>query len=129
MFFYISKQVTLIKLRNSLLFEKVGENMVALIPIYKYGKIQELIYDNTVSEIMVNAPNEVWIFKKEFIHTDINFDSEEEVWSFAQRIALELKIPLNEYSPMLSAILPNGYHMDIIIPPVSMKGTTIVIRK
>ncbi len=81
-------------------------------------------------DIMVNAPNQVYIEKKGILQlTDVTFRNEKHVFQIAQRIANQIGRRIDESSPMVDARLKDGSRVNIIIPPISLEGTTISIRK
>ncbi|PFJ33984.1 type II secretion system protein E [Bacillus thuringiensis] len=101
-----------------------------LLEITSLGKIHELVIDKTITEIMVNAPDEVWIEREgQLILTDIKFVNEEEVNELANKIANNVGRSVNTTNPIVDARLPDGSRVHIVLPPISMKGTTITIRK
>ena len=98
--------------------------------ILGYGPIQELINDDLVSEIMVNGPSQVWIEQEgRLIRTDIHFQDDEHVMRIINRIVAPLGRHVDEASPMVDARLPDGSRVNVIIPPLSLIGPTISIRK
>ena len=98
--------------------------------IVGYGPIQDLVLDDTVSEIMVNGARQVWIERdgKLFL-TDIVFADHEHVLRIIQRIVAPLGRRCDESSPMVDARLPDGSRVNAIIPPLSLVGPTLTIRK
>jgi pilus assembly protein CpaF len=101
-----------------------------LAEIIGYGPIQDLVLDDTISEIMVNGPRQVWIERdgKLFL-TDIVFADAEHVIRVIQRIVAPLGRRCDESSPMVDARLPDGSRVNCVIPPLSLVGPTITIRK
>lgn len=98
--------------------------------ITSLGKIHHLMEDPTISEIMVNAPNEVWIERKgKLIRTDVVFKNDKEVLQLARRIVGHIGRRIDNSNPIVDARLPDGSRVAIIIPPISMKGVVITIRK
>lgn len=98
--------------------------------ITSLGKLSPLMDDNTISEIMINAHDEIWIDrggKKEL--TNITYKNDEEIFELAQRIARNIGRLIDVSHPMVDARLPDGSRVNIIIPPAARKGTTITIRK
>jgi pilus assembly protein CpaF len=108
-----------LRLQDAVLAEIVG-----------YGPIQDLVLDDTISEIMVNGPRQVWIERdgKLFL-TDIIFANAEHVIRVIQRIVAPLGRRCDESSPMVDARLPDGSRVNSIIPPLSLVGPTLTIRK
>ncbi len=108
-----------LRLQDAVLAEIVG-----------YGPIQDLILDDTVSEIMVNGPRQVWIERDGKLYlTDIVFANAEHVIRVIQRIVAPLGRRCDESSPMVDARLPDGSRVNAIIPPLSLVGPTLTIRK
>jgi pilus assembly protein CpaF len=98
--------------------------------ILGYGPIQELINDDSVSEIMVNGTSQVWIEQSgKLVLTDIHFQDDEHVMRIINRIVAPLGRHVDEASPMVDARLPDGSRVNVIIPPLSLIGPTISIRK
>lgn len=85
--------------------------------------------DESVSEIMINGPEDVWIEQKgKVFKTEAKF-SDEGLLGAARNMAQYVGRLLNEERPRLDARLPDGSRIHIVIPPVARKGTTISIRK
>ncbi len=98
--------------------------------IVGYGPIQDLVLDDTISEIMVNGPRQVWIEREGKLHlTDIRFADADHVLRIIQRIIAPLGRRCDESSPMVDARLPDGSRVNAIIPPLSLVGPTLTIRK
>lgn len=101
-----------------------------ILEITSLGRIHDLMEDDEVSEVMVNAIDEVWIEKKgKLILTDIRFQDMEEVMSLARKIVGHIGRRIDNSSPIVDARLPDGSRVHIVIPPIAMKGVTITIRK
>jgi pilus assembly protein CpaF len=108
-----------LRLQDAVLAEIVG-----------YGPIQDLILDDTVSEIMVNGARQVWVEKEGRLYlTDVVFADSEHVVRVIQRIVAPLGRRCDESSPMVDARLPDGSRVNAIIPPLSLIGPTLTIRK
>ena len=95
-----------------------------------YGPIQPLIEDHTLTEIMVNGPNQVYVERdgKLFL-TDIKFRDDAHVLRITDRIVTPLGRRIDEASPMVDARLPDGSRVNAIIPPLSLVGPCLNIRK
>ena len=101
-----------------------------LLDITGYGRIHALMKDPTITEVMINAYDEVWIERKgRLIKTDIKYANDDEVFEFATRIATNVGRSINNSNPIVDARLPDGSRVAIIAQPISLKGTTITIRK
>jgi len=108
-----------LRLQDAVLAEIVG-----------YGPIQDLVLDDTVSEIMVNGPRQVWVEKEGRLYlTDVVFADADHVVRVIQRIVAPLGRRCDESSPMVDARLPDGSRVNAIIPPLSLIGPTLTIRK
>jgi pilus assembly protein CpaF len=108
-----------LRLQDAVLAEIVG-----------YGPIQDLVLDDTVSEIMVNGPRQVWIEREGKLYlTDIVFADGDHILRIIQRIVAPLGRRCDESSPMVDARLPDGSRVNSIIPPLSLIGPTLTIRK
>jgi pilus assembly protein CpaF len=96
-----------------------------------FGPIQPLLDDPTVQEVMVNAPREVFVERGGRIEsTDVAFDDEAHVMAVVERILRRLGRRVDEASPAVDARIPElGFRVHVIIPPLSLKGPTITIRK
>ena len=95
-----------------------------------FGPINPLIQDPTISEIMVNGPDKVYVEKKgKLILSDVTFKDNEHVMHVIEKIVAPLGRRIDESSPMVDARLPNGSRVNAIIPPLALNGPTITIRK
>lgn len=95
-----------------------------------FGPINQLIHDESVSEIMVNGPNHVYVEKKgRLVLSDVTFKDDQHVMRVIEKIVAPLGRRIDESSPMVDARLPNGSRVNVIIPPLALNGPTITIRK
>ncbi len=98
--------------------------------ILGFGPLEPLLNDDTISEIMVNGPSQVWIERKgNLIESGITFQDDEHVMRIAQRIVAPLGRRIDRKWPMVDARLPDGSRVNIIATPCALQGTTITIRK
>ncbi len=94
------------------------------------GPIDGMIRDPSVSEVMVNAPDEVYFEREGVIYlSDIRFRDTEHIQRIIERIVAPLGRRVDESSPMVDSRLSDGSRVNVIIPPVSPKSPTITIRK
>ncbi|MGC9360559.1 MAG: CpaF family protein [Anaerolineae bacterium] len=94
------------------------------------GPLEALLRDDTITEILVNGPNQVFIERNgRLLDTDITFRDTAEVMRIIDRIVSPLGRRVDESSPMVDARLPDGSRVNIIIPPLSLVGPCISIRK
>ena len=98
--------------------------------VFGYGPLETLISDDEISEIMVNGPKQIKIeIDGKLYDTNITFDNDEHVRKVINRIVSPIGRHVDEANPMVDARLPNGSRVNIIIPPVSLSGSCITIRK
>lgn len=98
--------------------------------IFGYGPITKLLNDSTVSEVMVNGPDSVYVERAGKIEKVENtFRDDLHVMHTIEKIIAPLGRRVDESSPMVDARLPDGSRVNIIIPPLAIKGPTITIRK
>ena len=109
--------------RNEL-FEQIVADVLG------YGPIEPLLNDDTVTEILVNGPDQVYIERDGILReTDLRFRSNAEVLRIIERIVSPLGRRVDEISPIVDARLPDGSRVNVIIPPLSLVGPCISIRK
>jgi pilus assembly protein CpaF len=98
--------------------------------IIGFGPIQPLLLDPTVSEVMVNGPKKIYVEQKgRLTKTEVQFHDNDHVRQIIDRIISPLGRRCDESSPMVDARLPDGSRVNAIIPPLSLTGPTITIRK
>jgi pilus assembly protein CpaF len=94
------------------------------------GVLEPLLADETITEIMVNGPNEVWIERNGTLHrVDARFTGEAELMQTIDRIVSTVNRRVDESSPMVDARLPSGERVNVIIPPLSLVGPVLSIRR
>jgi len=102
----------------------------ALDELTGYGPIQPLLEDPEISEVMVNGSKHIYIEKKgKLIKTNITFEDDNAVMKVIDRIILPLGRRVDQDSPCVDARLPDGSRVNAIVPPVSIDGPTITIRR
>jgi len=96
-----------------------------------YGPITELLEDKNVTEIMVNGPNEIYIeVDGQLIRDDsVSFINNDHIIRTIQRIVQPLGRTIDSTNPMVDSHLPDGSRINAIIPPLSVKGPVMTIRK
>lgn len=94
------------------------------------GPLEDLLSDETVTEIMVNARDQIYIEKSGKPQlSKINFSSEQQMYNVIERIVTPLGRRVDEKQPYVDARLADGSRVHVIIPPLSLRGPTITIRK
>ncbi|MFK0573723.1 CpaF family protein [Endozoicomonas sp.] len=95
-----------------------------------FGPLQPLINDPQISDIMVNGPDCVYIeCEGKITRTDVNFIDEAQLLGIAKRIAAYAGRRVDESQPLCDARLPDGSRVNIAIPPITLDGSVISIRK
>ncbi|KUO74161.1 MAG: type II secretion system protein E [Clostridia bacterium BRH_c25] len=95
-----------------------------------FGPISKYLLDEEVSEIMVNGPEQVYVEKRGCLElADTSFDDNQHVMRIIEKIVSPLGRRIDESSPMVDARLPDGSRVNAVIPPLSLNGPTITIRK
>ena len=98
--------------------------------ILGYGPIQKLVDSDEYSEIMVNGPDQIFVEHEGKLKlTDIKFRDEQHLMNTIDRIVSAVGRHVDEASPMVDARLPDGSRVNVIIPPLSLVGPVITIRK
>ena len=94
------------------------------------GPLEPLLRDPTITEIMVNSPSEVYIEREGKLYKeDIVFRDDEHILQIIEKIIAPIGRRVDESSPMVDARLPDGSRVNVIIPPLSVNGPCITIRK
>jgi pilus assembly protein CpaF len=94
------------------------------------GPLEELLSDPNISDIMVNGPNQTFIERKGKLEiAQIQFRDEEHLFQIAQRIVNKVGRRVDQTTPLADARLQDGSRVNVIIPPLSLRGTAISIRK
>lgn len=95
-----------------------------------FGPLQPLIDDDDISDIMVNGADCVYVERKgKLSRTDVSFIDESQLLGIAKRIAALAGRRVDESQPLCDARLPDGSRVNIAIPPITLDGSAISIRK
>ncbi len=98
--------------------------------IIGFGPITSLLQDSSVTEIMVNGPDQVYTeVKGKLVITNVHFKDDNHVMHVIKKIVSTIGRRIDESSPMVDARLPNGSRVNAIIPPLAIDGPSITIRK
>ena len=115
----IPDNIDIDKLKDEVLNEAVG-----------LGPLEDLIADEQVTEIMVNAYDDIYIERKgKLTRSEVTFSGDAAVMSAIERIVSPLGRRIDESSPMVDARLADGSRVNAIIPPLALKGPCLTIRK
>ncbi|MFP5329103.1 MAG: ATPase, T2SS/T4P/T4SS family [Alphaproteobacteria bacterium] len=94
------------------------------------GPLEELLADPNISDIMVNGPDQCFVERKGKLElAQIQFRDEEHLFQIAQRIVNKVGRRVDQTTPLADARLQDGSRVNVIIPPLSLRGTAISIRK
>jgi pilus assembly protein CpaF len=98
--------------------------------ILGFGPLEILLADDSITEIMVNGPKNVFIEQKGNItRANVAFENDEHVLRIIDRIVAPLGRRIDESSPLVDARLPDGSRVNAVIRPIALVGPTITIRK
>ncbi len=98
--------------------------------ILGFGPLEPLLNEPTITEVMVNGYDNIYIERFGKVEkTRITFENEDHLMRIVDRIVAPLGRRVDESSPMVDARLPNGYRVNVIIPPLSLIGPMMTIRK
>src|SRR5438067_10385245 len=94
------------------------------------GPLEPLLADETVSDIMVNGPKQVYVERRGKLElTDVNFRDDQHLLNICTKIVTPVARRIDEATPLVDARLPDGSRVNIIIPPLALDGASISIRK
>jgi pilus assembly protein CpaF len=106
------------------MLEQITDEIIGL------GPLEPLLRDDSVSEIMVNGPRQVYIERAGKLEmTNVVFQNDDHVMRIIDRIIAPIGRRVDESSPMVDARLTDGSRVNAIIPPLSLVGPVITIRK
>lgn len=104
--------------------------------MFGYGVLDPLIEDASITEIMVNGKDSIFVEKEGKLIKSLDsngnplaFDSEQELQRIIERIVMPVNRKVDESNPIADARLPNGFRVNIVLRPLSLEGNTVTIRK
>jgi pilus assembly protein CpaF len=98
--------------------------------ILGHGPLERLLADDTVTEIMVNGPLEVWIERQGRLYeTGVRFIDESHLRRIIAKMVAQAGRRVDESRPMVDARLPDGSRLNAVLPPLSLSGALLTIRK
>lgn len=119
-----AENIVLTRVERLRLYEAISAEILG------YGPIEPLLKDDSVSEIMVNGPRQVYVERGgKLVLSDVVFQDDDHVMRVIDRIVSPLGRRIDESSPMVDARLPDGSRINAVIPPISLVGPTLTIRK
>jgi pilus assembly protein CpaF len=108
------------------------ERLVAEISddILGHGPIERLLADDSVTEIMVNGPYDIWVERQGRLYqTTVRFNDDSHLRRIINKMVAQVGRRIDESSPMVDARLPDGSRVNAVIPPLSLSGPLVTIRK
>ncbi|MCB9135245.1 MAG: CpaF family protein [Anaerolineales bacterium] len=118
------EKIVLTRPERQRLFEQISAEILG------FGPLQDLLEDNSISEIMVNGAKNIYVERKGRIErVPVAFESNDHVMRIIDRIVAPLGRRIDESSPYVDARLPDGSRVNAVIPPISLVGPTLTIRK
>jgi pilus assembly protein CpaF len=98
--------------------------------ILGHGPLERLLADESVTEIMVNGPFDVWVERQGRLYeTTVRFNDESHLRRIINKIVAQVGRRIDESSPLVDARLPDGSRVNAVIPPLSLSGPLVTIRK
>jgi len=98
--------------------------------ILGHGPLERLLADDSVSEIMVNGAHDVWVERQGRLYqTNVQFTDESHLRRIINKMVAQVGRRIDESSPMVDARLPDGSRVNAVIPPLSLSGPLVTIRK
>ena len=118
------ENIVLSRPERARLFEQIAAEILG------FGPLQPLLEDETITEIMVNGAKNIYIERKGKLHrVPVTFENNDHVLRIIDRIVAPLGRRIDEASPYVDARLPDGSRVNAVIPPISLVGPVLTIRK
>ncbi len=118
------ENIVLSRPERARLFEQIAAEILG------FGPLQTLLEDDTITEIMVNGAKNIYIERKGKLHrVPVTFENNDHVMRIIDRIVAPLGRRIDEASPYVDARLPDGSRVNAVIPPISLVGPVLTIRK
>ncbi|MBN2043604.1 MAG: CpaF family protein [Anaerolineales bacterium] len=119
----VEDSIVLSRQEKHRLFEQIVAEIIG------FGPLQPLLEDESVTEVMVNGPKNIYIERKgKLTRVPLAFENDEHVMRIIDRIVAPLGRRIDESSPTVDARLPDGSRVNAVIPPISLVGPTLTIR-
>jgi pilus assembly protein CpaF len=120
----VEESIVLSRPEKARLYEQITAEILG------FGPLQTLLEDDAITEIMVNGAKNIYIETKGKIHrVPLTFENNEHVMRIIDRIVAPLGRRIDESSPYVDARLPDGSRVNAVIPPISLVGPVLTIRK
>jgi pilus assembly protein CpaF len=120
----VSENIPLTRLERERLVVEIQHETLGL------GPLEPLLQDPTISDILVNGPDRVYIEKKGILYkTEVFFKDDDHLMAIIERIVSKVGRRIDESTPMVDARLPDGSRINVIIPPLAIDGPAVSIRR
>jgi len=107
-----------------------GIRMAVADALHGLGPIEPLLRDPTVADVLVNGPNNIWVERGgKLERSEIRFENDQAIVAAVERSISPLGLRLDRGSPVVDARLPDGSRLHAAIPPVSIDGPIVAIRR
>jgi pilus assembly protein CpaF len=119
-----TKQVPLTRDERARIVREISDDILG------YGPLEPLLTDESISEVMVNAHDQIYVERGgrlEFV--DVAFTDDEHLLRIIDKIVSQVGRRIDEASPMVDARLPDGSRVNAIIPPLALNGPSLTVRK
>ncbi|MFP4344004.1 MAG: CpaF family protein [Anaerolineales bacterium] len=118
------ERIVLSRVERERLFEQIVAEILGL------GPIEPLLSDDTITEIMINGPKSIYVERRGRLErVNVTFESDEHLMRIIERIVAPLGRRIDESSPTVDARLKDGSRVNAVIPPISLVGPVLTIRK
>lgn len=118
------ENIVLSRPERARMFEQIAAEILG------FGPLQPLLEDESVTEIMVNGAKNIYVERKgKIFRVPLTFENNEHVMRIIERIVAPLGRRVDESSPYVDARLPDGSRVNAVIPPISLVGPVLTIRK
>src|SRR6184192_121029 len=98
--------------------------------ILGHGPLERLLADDSVTEIMVNGPYDIWVERQGRLYqTTVRFNDDSHLRRIINKMVAQVGRRIDESSPMVDARLPDGSRVNAVIPPLSLSGPLVTVRK
>jgi pilus assembly protein CpaF len=120
----VEEDLPLSRLDRNQLFEEIVAGILG------YGPLEPLLADDSITEVLVNGADQIYVERNGLLEEcEVRFRDSQDVMRIIERIVAPIGRRVDESSPMVDARLPDGSRVNVIIPPLSLKGPCISIRK
>jgi pilus assembly protein CpaF len=120
----LEEHITISRPEKIRLYESICAELIG------FGPLDSLLDDDAITEIMVNGAKHIYVEKRgKIIKANVTFESNEHVLRIIDRIVSPLGRRIDESSPYVDARLPDGSRVNAVIPPISLVGPVLTIRK